>query len=75
MQFFWENLANLYVDPHPGGLAPPPTRNPGSTPVCRIILENTNVKCKHQKLMLKNSSLTFDENTHADVEQEFMQRL
>ena len=31
MQFFLENLANLYVGaPLPRGLAPPPTGNPGS---------------------------------------------
>ena len=32
LMHFSENLAKSYVGPPAGGLAPPPTRNPGSAP-------------------------------------------
>ena len=35
--------------------------------LCRHILENANVKCKHNHLLLQNPLLMFDTNTNADV--------
>ena len=35
--------------------------------ICRHILENANVKCEHNHLLLQNPLLTFDANTNADV--------
>ena len=35
--------------------------------LCRAVLENTNVKCKHQHLLPQNPLLTFDANAKGDV--------
>ena len=35
--------------------------------MCRHVLENANIKCKHHHLLLWNSFMTFDANANVDV--------